>query len=83
MSQPVREFVEVWVEDHVRPEASNQSANAAEARVLADECRAAAKAQGISSRDVETAVDGMIGGGDGLEAFLTDALEVAADQPSR
>ena len=82
MSQPVREFVEVWVEVHVKTKVSTKSTDAAPARVLADKCRAAAKAQGISSRDVDAAIDCMIGGGDGLEAFLTDALEVAADKPS-
>lgn len=80
MSQNLKQFVEVWVEDNIKADMFTSSGHTSEALMLADRCRSAAKAYSISSRDVDTAIDGMIGGGDGLEAFLGDAIEVAAER---
>ena len=52
-------------------------------RALAAECRAAAKAEGISARDLDEVARDMIGGGDNLVDLLANALESATDDEIR
>lgn len=83
MIRDAKDFVNDWVRENINAEAYATYADTSRARELAGRCRAEAKEAGISDNDLDTAVDDMWGGGNGLMGFIADAMEAATDAEVR
>ena len=81
-NEEVKSFITDWVSENINPEA--YSPPRAFVRATAKQCRTDANNAGISNQQVDAAVRDMIGGGDGLIAFISNAMtEVTDDEVQR
>jgi hypothetical protein len=73
MSKRALEFVETWVSEHIYPEGSPPELDLSGAAALANSCRAAANAAGISDAEIGEQFDN-------LTTFIAGQIQEAADK---
>jgi hypothetical protein len=74
MANDVMEWVEAWVNDHVRMARYEPSDDDARAQEMAAWLRRDAAEGGITGTDIDTAIAGSIGAGHGLVTYVADAM---------
>jgi hypothetical protein len=78
-----KSFITDWISENINPEAYAAPGDQSRARVLAKQCTTDALAAGISSQKLNAAVNDMIGGGDGLVAFISNAMTESTEDEVR
>ena len=75
-----KSFISNWVNEHIVAEVYAPEGDDTRASEFAYQCKADARAEGISELEIDAAVEDMIGGGGGLVAFMAEAMEDATDR---
>ena len=74
-----KDFIRDWVAEHVSDEGYQPSDDASRAREIANQLRRNAISDGYTDRQIDEAVDDMVGGGNGLVTYISNAMEAATD----
>jgi hypothetical protein len=77
--EDVKLFFRRWKFNNVNAEGYEQKGDLRAARRLADQCRASAEREGITSEQLDEAAADMIGGDDDLIELMSNAIEQAND----
>lgn len=77
--QNTMDFVEAWVREHINVARYRPSEGEARAREMARWLQRDAAVRGISSADIDRAIDVSIGAGHGLVSYITEAMAVVSN----